>query len=42
VTVPRALRTDFIEKWGRNKEDVRVNADQLRNEIYSGIMKFVS
>ncbi|MCJ7631211.1 nitronate monooxygenase [Candidatus Bathyarchaeota archaeon] len=39
VTVPRALRTDFIEKWDGKKEEVKKNADQLRQEIGLGIMQ---
>jgi nitronate monooxygenase/enoyl-[acyl-carrier protein] reductase II len=38
-TVPRALRTEFIKKWDKNKEDVKKNADQLRKEIISRIIE---
>lgn len=38
-TVPRALKTSFIEKWAGDKEGVRRNAGSLRQEIMSAVAR---
>lgn len=38
-TVMRALRTDFIDKWDKNKEEVRRNAEKLRDEITQALIR---
>jgi nitronate monooxygenase/enoyl-[acyl-carrier protein] reductase II len=39
ATVPRAIRTAFIEKWQRSREVARQEADRLRAEVISAIQQ---
>ena len=34
-TVPRVMRTPFVEEWQRRPEEVRSEAERLRNEVVS-------
>ncbi len=36
-TVPRAIRTPFIETWRDRRDDARINAERLRGEIMSAV-----
>jgi nitronate monooxygenase/enoyl-[acyl-carrier protein] reductase II len=38
-TVPRALRTPFIEKWQKSREVAKREAEQLRAEVISAIQQ---
>ena len=38
-TVPRALRTPFIEKWQEHRGDAKAEAERLRNEVISAIQQ---
>jgi enoyl-[acyl-carrier protein] reductase II len=38
-TVPRAIRTPFIEKWQRSQRGAKEEGERLRNEVFSAIQQ---
>jgi nitronate monooxygenase/enoyl-[acyl-carrier protein] reductase II len=38
-TVPRVMRTSFVEKWQRRPEEARKEAERLRDEVISVIQQ---